>query len=90
MPVSRFWTHGTIDRSTYDAIADPACGRARIIQPAATLQDLLIAPCEGRPRQTRSETSGELDAQFRLKDQIDKPGSDDARGLWTVRRLSGR
>ena len=28
----------------YDAIADPACELARIIQPTATLHNLLVAP----------------------------------------------
>ena len=39
-----FLDHGTIDRSMYDAIADPACELAQIIQPAATLQNLFVAP----------------------------------------------
>ena len=33
-----------IQRSTYDAIADPACDLAQIIQPATSLKNLYIAP----------------------------------------------
>src|SRR5262245_63998804 len=38
-----FLDHGTIERSMYDAIADPTCELAQIIKPAATLQNLFVA-----------------------------------------------
>jgi chromosome partitioning protein len=62
-----FLDQSTIERSTYDAIADQACGLARIIQPAATLQDLSIALRGSSSSKPRSEASGELDAHFRLE-----------------------
>ena len=71
-----FLDHGTIDRSMYDAIADPACDLAQIIQPAASLQNLFVAPARIGLAKLESRLVGELDAHFRLKDKIDKLGSD--------------
>jgi len=67
-----FLEHGSINRSMYDAIADPACELAHIIQPAATLQNLYVAPARIALAKLESRLVGELDAHFRLKDKIDK------------------
>ena len=56
------------DRSTYDAIADPACEPARIIQPAAMLQNRVTAPGDRVPKR-EARQAGEPDAHFRLKEQ---------------------
>ena len=61
------------DRSTYDAIADPACEPARIIQPAAMLQNRVTAPGDRVPKR-EARQAGEPDAYFRLKEQIDYLG----------------
>jgi len=91
-----FLDHGTIDRSMYDAIADPACDLAQIIQPAASLQNLFVAPARIGLAKLESRLVGELDAHFRLKDKIDKLGSEYAHviidcppalGLLTVNAL---
>ena len=63
---------GAIGRSTYDAISDPACDMAHIIQPATTLKNLWIAPARIALAKLESRLVGELDAHFRLKDKIDK------------------
>jgi chromosome partitioning protein len=91
-----FLDHGAIDRSMYDAIADPACELAHIIQPAATLQNLFVAPARIGLAKLEARLVGELDAHFRLKDKIDKLGSNYAHviidcppalGLLTVNAL---
>jgi chromosome partitioning protein len=67
-----FLDHGSIARSMYDAIADPACELAQIIQPATTLQNLFVAPARIALAKLESRLVGELDAHFRLKDKLDK------------------
>jgi chromosome partitioning protein len=71
-----FLDHGAIGRSMYDAIADPACELAQIIQPATTLQNLSVAPARIALAKLESRLVGELDAHFRLKDKVDKLGSE--------------
>jgi len=66
-----FLDHGAITRSTYDAIADPACGLADVIQPAA-LPNLFVAPAKIGLAKLESRLIGELDAHFRLKDKLDQ------------------
>jgi chromosome partitioning protein len=60
-----------ITRSTYDAIADPACDLPAVIQPAP-VENLFIAPARIALAKLESRLVGELDAHFRLKDKIDK------------------
>jgi chromosome partitioning protein len=67
-----FLDHGTITQSMYDAIADPACALAQIIQPATTLKNLFVAPARIALAKLEARLVGELDAHFRLKDKIDK------------------
>jgi chromosome partitioning protein len=67
-----FLDHGTIDRSMYDAIADPACDLAQIIKPATSLQNLFVAPARIALAKLEARLVGELDAHFRLKDKLDK------------------
>ncbi len=55
----------------YDAIRPAEL--AHIIQPAATLQNLLVAPARIDLAKLESRLVGELDAHFRLK-EIDKAG----------------
>ena len=90
-----FLEHGVIERSTYDAIADPAVGLADIIQPS-TVPNLSIAPARIALAKLEARLVGELDAHFRLKDKIDKLGGEyshividcpPALGLLTVNAL---
>ena len=67
-----FLDHGSINKSMYDAIADPACELAHIIQPATTLQNLFVAPARIALAKLEARLVGELDAHFRLKDKLDK------------------
>jgi chromosome partitioning protein len=67
-----FLDHGTIERSMYDAIADPTCELSHIIKPATTLQNLFVAPARIALAKLEARLVGELDAHFRLKDKIDK------------------
>jgi chromosome partitioning protein len=67
-----FLDHGAINRSMYDAIADPSCELTQIIQPAATLQNLYVAPARIALAKLEARLVGELDAHFRLKDKLDK------------------
>jgi chromosome partitioning protein len=91
-----FLDHTSIVRSTYDAIADPNCELAQIIQPATTLQNLFVAPARIALAKLEARLVGELDAHFKLKDKIDKLGNEYAHividcppalGLLTVNAL---
>ena len=64
-----FLHHDVIDRSTYDAIADPAISLADIIH-AAPVENLFIAPARIGLAKLEARLVGELDAHFRLKDKI--------------------
>jgi chromosome partitioning protein len=64
-----FLDHQTISRSTYDAIADPACSLAEVILPA-TQPNLFIAPARIGLAKLEARLVGELDAHFKLKDKI--------------------
>ena len=78
--VSCSWSPARIDRSMYDAIADPAGELARITQqPRDASESVRRTNARIGLRQTRGEKVGEvgeLDAHFRLKDEIDKRGSE--------------
>jgi chromosome partitioning protein len=67
-----FLDHMAIERSTFDAIADPACQLSDIIQPANSAPNLFIAPARIALAKLESRLVGELDAHFRLKDKLDK------------------
>jgi chromosome partitioning protein len=91
-----FLDHGTIGRSMYDAVADPTCDLAQIIQPATTLQNLFVAPARIALAKLEARLVGELDAHFKLKDKVDKLGNEYAHiiidcppalGLLTVNAL---
>ena len=64
-----FLTHDAIDRSTYDAIADPAVSLSDIIQ-AAPVENLFVAPAKIGLAKLEARLVGELDAHFKLKDKI--------------------
>ncbi len=90
-----FLDHTTIGRSTYDAIAEPDCALADIIQPS-TLPNLFVAPARIGLAKLEARLVGELDAHFKLKDKIEKLGGDyehividcpPALGLLTVNAL---
>ena len=66
-----FLDHAAIERSTYDAIAEPACELSDVILPA-TLPNLFIAPARIGLAKLEARLVGELDAHFRLKDKIDR------------------
>jgi chromosome partitioning protein len=85
----------TITRSTYDAIAEPACALTDVIQPAS-VENLFIAPARIGLAKLESRLVGELDAHFRLKDKIQALNGDFANividcppalGLLTVNAL---
>ena len=85
-----------IARSTYDAIADPDCQLADVIQPATSLENLFVAPARIGLAKLESRLVGELDAHFKLKDKIDRLGREYAHvvidcppalGLLTVNAL---
>ena len=90
-----FLDHTAIGRSTYDAIAEPDCALADIIQPS-TLPNLFVAPARIGLAKLEARLVGELDAHFKLKDKIEKLGGDyehividcpPALGLLTVNAL---
>ena len=85
-----------ITRSTYDAIADPDCQLADVIQPAASVENLFVAPARIGLAKLESRLVGELDAHFKLKDKLDRLGREYAHvvidcppalGLLTVNAL---
>jgi chromosome partitioning protein len=59
----------SVQRSTYDAIADPATSLRDIVRPAP-LENLFIAPSRIALAKLESRLVGELDAHFRLKDKV--------------------
>jgi chromosome partitioning protein len=69
-----FLDHTAIVKSTYDAIADPACSLSDVIVPAVSQPNLWIAPARIALAKLEARLVGELDAHFRLKDKIDKLG----------------
>jgi chromosome partitioning protein len=64
-----FLHHDAIERSTYDAIADPNCALSDVILPAP-LDNLFIAPARIGLAKLEARLVGELDAHFKLKDKI--------------------
>jgi chromosome partitioning protein len=85
-----------IVRSTYDAIAEPDCQLADVIQPATSVENLYVAPARIGLAKLESRLVGELDAHFKLKDKIDRLGREYAHvvidcppalGLLTVNAL---
>src|SRR6201988_4871072 len=64
-----FLDHTAIQRSTYDAIADPAVPLDDLIQPTPDPK-LYIAPARIALAKLEARLVGELDAPFRLKDKI--------------------
>lgn len=59
----------TVERSMYDVFIDPAVDMQEIIRPTA-LPNLSIAPARISLAKLESRLVGELDAPFRLKDQL--------------------
>jgi chromosome partitioning protein len=64
-----FLEHGGIARSTYDAIIEPTCQLADVVQPT-THPNLFIAPSRISLAKLEARLVGELDAHFKLKDKI--------------------
>jgi chromosome partitioning protein len=60
-----------ITRSVYDAIAEPNCGFADVIQPSTQQPNLFIAPSRIALAKLEAKLVGELDAHFRLKDRLE-------------------
>ena len=79
--VSRSWTTARSIAACTTRSPIRRCELARIIQQPRDASEPVRRTREDRPRQTRGEIVGELDAHFRLKDKIDKPGRDYARRL---------
>jgi chromosome partitioning protein len=59
-----------VTRSVYDAISEPDCGFADVIQPSTTMPNLFVAPSRIALAKLESKLVGELDAHFRLKDRL--------------------
>ena len=85
----------SVDRSTYDAIADPTIAFADIIRPAP-LPNLFIAPSRISLAKVEARLVGEMDAHYRLKDKLSQVVDDyrhvvidcpPALGLLTVNAL---
>ena len=66
-----FLNHSDIERSTYDAIADPGVSLDDIIKPAP-VENLFIAPARIGLAKLEARLVGELDAHFKLKDKINQ------------------
>jgi len=67
-----FLDPASVVRSTYDAIADPGCELADIIQRAETVENLSVAPARIALAKLEARLVGELDAHFRLKDKLER------------------
>ena len=59
-----------VQRSVYDAIADPAVAMADVILPTP-VQNLSVAPSRIALAKLEAKLVGELDAHFRLKDKLE-------------------
>ncbi len=59
-----------VERSVYDAIADPALPLRDIIVPS-TMENLFVAPARISLAKLEAKLVGELDAHFRLKDKLE-------------------
>ena len=90
-----FLDMATIERSTVDAIGDPACRLQDVIR-LSPVENLFIAPARIALAKLESRLVGELDAHFRLKDKVDQLGGEypnividcpPALGLLTVNAL---
>jgi len=60
-----------VTRSVYDAIAEPNCAFAEVIQPSTTMPNLFVAPARIALAKLEAKLVGELDAHFRLKDRLE-------------------
>jgi chromosome partitioning protein len=60
----------TVERSVYDAIADPVLPLRDIIVPS-TMENLYVAPARISLAKLEAKLVGELDAHFRLKDKLE-------------------
>ena len=60
----------TVQRSVYDAIADPAVKIMDVIVPT-TVPNLFIAPSRIALAKLEAKLIGEMDAHFRLKDKLE-------------------
>jgi len=85
----------SVVRSTYDAIAEPACALTDVIM-QAPVSNLFVAPARIGLAKLEARLVGELDAHFRLKDKIQALNGDFANividcppalGLLTVNAL---
>jgi chromosome partitioning protein len=85
----------TVERSTYDAIADPDTPMVDVIRPTP-LPNLFIAPSRIALAKLEARLVGEMDAHYRLKDKISQLGEEypnividcpPALGLLTVNAL---
>ena len=65
-----FLEMGTIAKTVYDAITDPAVSMKDIILPTPT-ENLWIAPSRIALAKLEAKLVGEMDAHFKLKDKID-------------------
>jgi chromosome partitioning protein len=65
-----FLDMNTIERSVYDAIADPAVTMTDIILPTP-VENLFIAPSRIALAKLEAKLVGEMDAHFRLKDKLE-------------------
>jgi len=59
-----------LERSVYDALADPCCKFQDVIV-ASTLENLSVAPARIALAKLEAKLVGEIDAHFRLKDKLD-------------------
>jgi chromosome partitioning protein len=65
-----FLDMNTIERTVYDAIADPAVTMTDIILPTP-VENLFIAPSRIALAKLEAKLVGEMDAHFRLKDKLE-------------------
>src|SRR5438874_7036102 len=60
-----FLDMATVQKSVYDAVADPACSLADVIQPSP-VENLFVAPSRIALAKLEARLVGEMDAHFRL------------------------
>jgi chromosome partitioning protein len=59
-----------LERSVYDALADPCCKFEDVIRPS-TVENLSVAPARIALAKLEAKLVGEIDAHFRLKDKLE-------------------
>ena len=66
-----FLDQGTISRSMYDVMSNPAVGIADVLMPAENVKNLWVAPAHISLARLEGALLGQFDSHFKLKDKVE-------------------